>query len=125
MRHGQRCRWQGLLSRGLLGWQCCLRGRWWQGRVRVSLRGLGREAEGLRGARVLQQRPRLQGVGARGALTVQRGLGMRWGGGLAGWPGQRLQWGVWGGKPLWVQGRRLLDVGVGSGSLRLAGGLGG
>lgn len=51
---------------------------------------------------------------------------MRWGGGLASRPGQRLQLGVWGGQPLWVQGGCLLGMGVRSWSHRsLAGGLGG
>lgn len=119
MRHGQGCGRQGLLPGGLLGLQ---------GGVGVSgrLGGLGREAEGLRGARVRQQGPGLQAVGAGWALAGQGGLGVRRGGRLASGHGQRLQRGVRGGQPLWVQSRCLLDVGMGSGTRRsLAGGLGG
>lgn len=51
---------------------------------------------------------------------------MRRGGGLASRPGQRLQWGVWGRQPLWVQGRGLLGMSVRSWSRwSLAGRLGG
>lgn len=78
------------------------------------LGGWGREAKWLRGAWVLQQGPSLQAVRAGWALTMQWGLGVRWGGGLASWPGQSLQWRMRGGQPLWVQGRCLLDVGMGS-----------
>lgn len=78
------------------------------------LGGLGREAEGLRGTWVLQQGPGLQAVRAGWALTVQWGLGMRGGGGLASRHGQRLQRGMRGGQPLWVQSRCLLDMGMGS-----------
>lgn len=95
-------------------------------RVSCCLGGLGREAKGLRGAWVLQQGPGLQAVRAGWALTVQGGLGMRRGGGLASWHGQRLQRGMRGGQPLWVQSRCLLDMGMGSRTRRsLAGGLGG
>lgn len=59
-------------------------------RVSSSLGGLRREAKGLSGAWVRQQGPGLQAVRAGWALTVQGGLGMRRGGGLASWPGQRL-----------------------------------
>lgn len=90
-----------------------------------GLGGLGREAEGLRGAWVLQQRPSLQAVRAGWALTVQWGLGMRRGGGLTSWPGQRLQRGVGGRQTLWVQGGCLLDVGMRRSRWSLAGGLGG
>ena len=94
--HGQGRGWQGLLPRGLRGLQRRLRGRRLQGGVRVGRRlgGLRREAKGLRGAWVLQQRPGLEAVRAGWALTVQGGLGVgrAWGG--AGRPGQRLQRGV-------------------------------
>lgn len=56
-----------------------------------DLRG---EAKGLRGAGVRQQGPGLEAVRTRRALTVQRGLGVRRRGGLAGRPAQRLQRGV-------------------------------
>lgn len=73
-----------------------------------------------------QQGPGWQAVWAGGALAVQWGLGMRRDGGLASRPSQRLQRGVWGGQPLWVQGGRLLGMGVRSWSRwSLAGGLGG
>lgn len=94
-------------------------------RVSGGLGGLGREAEGLRGAWVLQQRPSLQAVRAGWALTVQGGLGMRRAGGLTSWPGQRLQRGMWGGQTLWVQGGCLLDMGMRRSRWSLAGGLGG
>lgn len=58
------------------------------------LRGLGREAKGLRGAWVLQQGPGLKAVRAPWALTMQRGLAVRWGRGLASCHGQRLERGV-------------------------------
>lgn len=90
------------------------------------LGGLGREAKGLRGAWVLQQGPSLQAMRAGWALTMQGGLGMRWGRGLASWPSQRLQRGMRGGQPLRVQSRCLLDMGMGSRTWwSLAGGLGG
>lgn len=59
------------------------------------LGGLGREAKRLRGTWVLQHGPSLEAVRARGSLTMQWGLGMRRGRGLASRPGQRLQWGMW------------------------------
>lgn len=72
MRHGQGCWRQGLLPWGLLGLQGRLRAWGLQGGVRVSccLGDLGREAKGLRGAWVLKQRPSLEAVRARRALTV-------------------------------------------------------
>lgn len=94
-------------------------------RVSGSLGGLRREAKGLRGAWVRQQGPGLQAVRAGWALTVQGGLGMRRDGGLASWPGQRLQRGMWGGQPLWMQGGCLLDMGVGRGRWSLVRRLGG
>lgn len=92
------------------------------------LRGLGREAKGLRRAWVLQQGPCLEAVGAAWALTVQRGLAVRRGRGLTSRCGQGLQRGMRGWQPLGVQGGCLLDMTMGSRScrgLRLAGGLGG
>lgn len=92
------------------------------------MRGLGREAKGLRGAWVLQQGPGLEAVRATRALTMKRRLAVRWGRGLARWHGQRLEWGMRRGQPLWVQRGRLLDMSMGSRSRRglwLARGLGG
>lgn len=95
-------------------------------RVSCCLGGLGREAKGLRGAWVLHQGPGLKAMRAWWALAVQSGLGMRWGRVLTSWPRQRLEWGVWGGQPLWVQSRCLLDMGMRRRTWwSLVGGLGG
>lgn len=90
-----------------------------------GLRGRWREAKGLRGPGVLQQGPCLQAVRARWG-PVQGWLPMGRARAGAG-PTQRLQWWVRGGQSLWVQGRGLLDVGVGSRAwrLQLGGRLGG